>query len=633
VSIKGSGPNKGGLKKEFSSREIQSKTGSMRSQERQKLRKVIEVAFSVDAVSDVSTVNNQFNADFTLVLQWLENDETIATIERLEEAADFDALSAFWNDPKVFMPSVEFGNAADCKQVEAQFKLRRFPRLDMENKNYVKLTQRYICTFRANFNLAAFPFDMQNLDIKLTVRQQGKTEVQLHTSKLRASKLDINNVAQNPEFSILPYAVHAKKGAQRKQNKRGGGKSVYILTIVAQRHWAHYIWSHAFTNFLMQCLGWCVSLGFAAEQQYERVEFLLTLVLTTVACKLALNNDLPKLPNLTALDQYLLFSYIFLFLLTAEATFVGVHARVDDKAPHCIIRFKDGVEAWARDFDWWFLTVLFCLWTVVQLIAFGNLFAGIMHIRRERQKNAQQKLANWQETQRRASLTIETPLLGVGSVATNATSQAVGLLRNTAGVAASGAMGSVQVTRRTIKSLAPIAQSLTPMMRTRTTMRPSAGPSGLGSEEAQPSSGSGEIGGGGGREIGGGGRARHNLSSTQPVTTQSQQVRSSNRISNTQQVQSNNTVVGETNLGNASGAGPPDVGADTLLVGADTLGADTLGGDALGGDALATVKAGSHGVDELPRRISSSNSLEPPPSDASASASCFLPSNELVRTS
>jgi hypothetical protein len=145
-------------------------------------------------------------------------------------------------------------------------------------------------------------------------------------------------------------------------------------------------------------MGWSVTLLMAPTQAESRLENLQNLLLTAVAFKFAVNDILPNLPFLTALDQYVLVNFLFLFLQTMEAYVVG--AMVKDPAEDRDLipwRFPtldrgdkdfyhdgEGRPQWIREaleFEKWYVRCAGTLWLIWQLCAAWFVYDGIMTMR------------------------------------------------------------------------------------------------------------------------------------------------------------------------------------------------------------------------------------------------------------
>lgn len=90
--------------------------------------------------------------------------------------------------------------------------------------------------------------------------------------------------------------------------------------ILEERRAAYYMWNIGLPNFLLSLL---VFTSFAIERQdlADRLSVTLTLVLTSVAFKYMVSQELPRISYLTLLDVYVLVSFTFLALVGGQNAF------------------------------------------------------------------------------------------------------------------------------------------------------------------------------------------------------------------------------------------------------------------------------------------------------------------------
>ena len=98
------------------------------------------------------------------------------------------------------------------------------------------------------------------------------------------------------------------------------------IYFIAQRRAAYYMWNIALPNFLLSVLVF-TSFAIAEEDLADRLSVTLTLVLTSVAFKYMVAQELPRINYLTLLDKYVLLSFVFLALVGVQNTLAAIADR------------------------------------------------------------------------------------------------------------------------------------------------------------------------------------------------------------------------------------------------------------------------------------------------------------------
>ena len=95
------------------------------------------------------------------------------------------------------------------------------------------------------------------------------------------------------------------------------------IYFIGQRWSAYFMWNIALPNFLLSVLVF-TSFAIAQESLADRLSVTLTLVLTSVAFKYMVAQELPKISYLTLLDKYILLSFTFLALVGGQNTLAAI---------------------------------------------------------------------------------------------------------------------------------------------------------------------------------------------------------------------------------------------------------------------------------------------------------------------
>jgi hypothetical protein len=312
-------------------------------------------------------------------------------MERLSAVEGLDNFHAYWNSPNSFMPKVEFDNAKEYSQIEADSDLRKYPRIETSHESTMKWTMRFVGTFRTTFDLTMFPFDSQQLAIKMRFRRQGKiARVRAVPSAFRETKLAVEDV-EKTDMLVLPHLE--MRGGEY------GPTTHFSVRVFVQRAWRRYLWNIVCINFALAVMGWCVLIFTPPTQTAVRHDAILNLLLTSVAFKFAVNDDLPKLPFLTALDWYVLLNFFFLFLHAVETWVVGAIVVSPSSGRNLIFsNYAFSVQNYhesdlerqrhwelkAQNCELWFIRILGTIWLCIQVYVFRFAFFGIRKMNLQR---------------------------------------------------------------------------------------------------------------------------------------------------------------------------------------------------------------------------------------------------------
>jgi hypothetical protein len=151
-------------------------------------------------------------------------------------------------------------------------------------------------------------------------------------------------------------------------------------------------------QLLLGCMGWVVTLAMASNDPTSKLELIFSLLLTSVAFKFAVTHDLPQLPHLTALDKYVLGSFMFLFGNGLQVAVTGAMVVTDSDS--CMTMpwryFSRGYVDSACDedliaagleFDKWASVLVGVLWVLFQVYSFRFMMRGIQRMSGQRKEN------------------------------------------------------------------------------------------------------------------------------------------------------------------------------------------------------------------------------------------------------
>ena len=257
----------------------------------------VYIYVNVFSLSGIDTVAQTFDCHFFLRAMWKEPVESPADEE--------------WHPNLVFMNSASPVEMSDIELSACPW--RKGPLGE-------KVMQwRADCrgTFREGFELEHFPFDVQALTITVSCNRPS-SEVTLLEDRYTGAKSILRN-----QFTVMTdfdLSGPLMQGGVDEERKRYPLLHIYFI---GQRRAAYYMWNIGLPNFLLSVLVF-TSFAISPEDLEDRLSVTLTLVLTSVAFKYMVAQELPKISYLTLLDKYILLSFTFLALVGGQNTLAAV---------------------------------------------------------------------------------------------------------------------------------------------------------------------------------------------------------------------------------------------------------------------------------------------------------------------
>lgn len=254
----------------------------------------VEVCFKIMCVSMVLPLEHCFDLDFIVMFDWCDP----SLVAQPKKGINFDHH---------FSPVINFENAIVKEFVGSD--VPEF-RIKDHKTGRVTLTQRLLGTFRTRFCLDMFPFDHQHLEIVLKTRHITHESKALHVQLAnpvtwrykKGHKLD-KGADWLSEWDIAKF-----NGAPD-----GKHKDEYRLQITILRDSRAAFWRLIFSLSSIMILSF-VAFGVDINDLSNRVQITLTMLLSIMAFKFILTDELPKVPYLTVMDKFLLSALVTLIV-------------------------------------------------------------------------------------------------------------------------------------------------------------------------------------------------------------------------------------------------------------------------------------------------------------------------------
>jgi hypothetical protein len=184
--------------------------------------------------------------------------------------------------------------------------------------------------FRQEFDFKKFPFDNQKLIINITSGTRSTSDISLNKTAKNTMAvtfitpengafLGLNNFKEKnylKEWKVLSVDIKSKEIIDENYYDKDLKKNIthnentINLEIEIERHWEQYLFKIIIPVFLILSVAWFV-LWIPTREFETRLTTSMVALLSLIAYNFVFADDVPKLNYLTALDKYILLSYIF----------------------------------------------------------------------------------------------------------------------------------------------------------------------------------------------------------------------------------------------------------------------------------------------------------------------------------
>ena len=137
----------------------------------------------------------------------------------------------------------------------------------------------------------------------------------------------------DPRYSVidewdLETAILEFGDANASASRSKTSYAMIVLRLKMKRRWKVFLWNIVFLMMCICALALC-SFALDADDLGERLNLIITLVLTAVAFSYVVFDNLPNVPYLTYMDKYILSGYTFLVCTMVEAALSPLWAEYD----------------------------------------------------------------------------------------------------------------------------------------------------------------------------------------------------------------------------------------------------------------------------------------------------------------
>jgi len=258
----------------------------------------LKISATINSLSGIEQVSQTFSAKFTIMLEWAPSLQDIYYHVSGKQTGNYEPE---WTPSSpVLRNKVEYRAEGEVKSPPELVKLS-----DNTYKN--RLTYTYNVILSENMELEHFPFDVQEFQIQMSYVNDGISKLDFKRKYVTVEKqIEEDFKSSEWEPHIKNYDIDPIEKCKE--------TDTYEFRIILLKHRSFHIYFWRVV-FVMGLISLCSLLAIGldpVEDAADRLGYTVTMVLASIAYSIVIADYLPKLCYLTALDMYVVFTYIFI---------------------------------------------------------------------------------------------------------------------------------------------------------------------------------------------------------------------------------------------------------------------------------------------------------------------------------
>jgi len=252
-------------------------------------------------ITSIDSAQQSFTAEMALVLRWK------------------DPRLAHTGNGVVRYPLEQVWHPRIAVVNETNSVSRKFPDLvEVEPDGRVTYRQRYAGAFSQPLRLRSFPFDRQTFRLQFVAVRYRANEVQFVPDQdwIDNGLKQAGGIATSitlPDWTIESWNTKSLSYALAPGFEYSG----YAFEFTASRNAQHYVWKVILPLVLIVIMSWAV-FWITPTDASQQISIAVTSMLTLIAYRFAIDNQLPRLPYTTNLDAFILMSTVLVFFSFIE---------------------------------------------------------------------------------------------------------------------------------------------------------------------------------------------------------------------------------------------------------------------------------------------------------------------------
>ena len=261
----------------------------------------VSIGIWIVDITSIDSAQQSFTAEMALVLRWK------------------DPRLAHTGNGVVRYPLEQVWHPRIAVVNETNSVSRKFPDLvEVEPDGTVNYRQRYAGAFTQPLRLRSFPFDRQTFRLQFVAVRYRANEVQFVPDQdwIDNGLKQAGGIATSitlPDWTIESWNTKSLSYALAPGFEYSG----YAFEFTASRNAQHYVWKVILPLVLIVIMSWAV-FWIDPVTSNSQISIAVTSMLTLIAYRFAIDNQLPRLPYTTNLDAFILMSTVLVFFSFIE---------------------------------------------------------------------------------------------------------------------------------------------------------------------------------------------------------------------------------------------------------------------------------------------------------------------------
>lgn len=284
--------------------------------------------FYVIDIDEINAQNQSFSVNMYLRLRWKD--------ERLVHsypAARTMPLDEVWN------PTLLLANQKGLVRTSLPEVVR------VESEGMVTYRQRYVGTISQPLHLYKFPRDTHEFAVQFVSAEYGSDELLFLPDTIIGSDDGSEQIIGGamaetlslPDWKILSFEAK-EQSLEISNDLHAPG---FVFTFTAKRHFSYYLWQMILPQVLIVMMSWA-AFWIDPSMTGTQISLATTPMLTLIAHRFLLASQLPRLPYMTRMDNFIMLSTILVFAAFIEVVITSSLAHTNRN------ELGKAIDRWSR---------------------------------------------------------------------------------------------------------------------------------------------------------------------------------------------------------------------------------------------------------------------------------------------
>ena len=204
--------------------------------------------------------------------------------------------------------------------------------VEVESDGTVKYRQRYVGTISEPLRLSQFPRDTHEFSIQFISTAYESYELTFLPDTYvgpDAGAEQIVGAAMNERLSLPDWRILKFAGETHPLEISDAIQSPgFVFTFTAERYFNYYLWQMIWPQILIVMMSWA-AFWIDPSMAGTQISLSISSMLTLIAHRFLLASQLPKLPYMTRMDYFVMFSTTLVFVAFVEVVITSGLAHAD----------------------------------------------------------------------------------------------------------------------------------------------------------------------------------------------------------------------------------------------------------------------------------------------------------------